>query len=147
LHASGGPSMLRAARERLDRHPSPPLLIGVTVLTSLDANDLAAVGCPGEPAERVLELARLSQASGLDGIVCSPLEAGFVRRSLGSEFRLVTPGVRPATAARGDQKRVMTPAQAIAAGADYLVIGRPITAAPEPMSALAAIEDEIATAG
>ena len=143
VHASGGPSMLRAARERLDAHPSPPLLIAVTVLTSLDAADLAAVGCAGDPAERVLELARLTQSAGLDGIVCSPLEAGPVRQALGPGFRLVTPGVRPASAERGDQKRVMTPAQALAAGADYLVIGRPITGALEPMQALAAIEQEI----
>lgn len=143
VHASGGPSMLRAARERLDRLPSPPLLIAVTVLTSLDAADLAAVGCAGDPAERVLELARLTQVAGLDGIVCSPLEAGPVRQALGPDFRLVTPGVRPASAERGDQKRVMTPAQALAAGADYLVIGRPITGALEPMQALAAIEREV----
>ncbi|MGB5736881.1 MAG: orotidine-5'-phosphate decarboxylase, partial [Thiohalocapsa sp.] len=112
VHASGGPAMLRAARERLDAHPAPPLLIAVTVLTSLDAADLAAVGCPGDPAARVLALARLAQASGLDGIVCSPLEARPVREALGAEFQLITPGVRPATAARGGQKRVMTPAQA-----------------------------------
>jgi len=144
VHASGGPAMLRAARERLDGLSSPPLLIAVTVLTSLDASDLAAVGCPGEPAERVLRLARLSQQAGLDGVVCSPLEAAAVRAELGPDFRLVTPGVRPVFAASGDQKRVMTPAQALAAGADYLVIGRPITAAAEPMAALAAIEAEIA---
>ena len=144
VHASGGPAMLRAARERLDGLSSPPLLIAVTVLTSLDASDLAAVGCPGEPAERVLQLARLSQQAGLDGVVCSPLEAAAVRAELGPDFRLVTPGVRPVFAASGDQKRVMTPAQALAVGADYLVIGRPITAAAEPMAALAAIEAEIA---
>jgi len=146
VHASGGPSMLQAARERLDAHPSPPLLIAVTVLTSLDAADLAAVGCAGDPAVRVLDLARLSQAAGLDGIVCSPREAGLVRRALGPGFRLVTPGIRPSSGAWGDQKRVMTPTQAIAAGADYLVIGRPITAAPEPMQALAAIEQELVMA-
>jgi orotidine-5'-phosphate decarboxylase len=144
VHASGGPAMLRAARERLDGRGSPPLLIAVTVLTSLDASDLAAVGCPGDPAERVLQLARLSQQAGLDGVVCSPLEAAAVRAELGPGFRLVTPGVRRVFAAGGDQKRVMTPAQALAAGADYLVIGRPITAAAEPMAALAAIEAEIA---
>jgi len=143
VHASGGPAMLRAARERLEAHPSPPLLIAVTVLTSLDSADLAAVGCAGDPAERVLKLARLTQSAGLDGIVCSPLEAASVRAALGADLKLVTPGVRPASAERGDQKRVMTPAQALSAGADYLVIGRPITGAPEPMRALAAIEQEI----
>jgi len=146
VHACGGPAMLHAARERLDAHPAPPLLIAVTVLTSLDAADLAAIGCPGEPAARVLALAGLTQAAGLDGIVCSPLEAGPVRAALGAGFRLITPGVRPASAERGDQKRVMTPAQALAAGANYLVIGRPITAAPDPMAALASIEEEIAAA-
>lgn len=143
VHASGGPAMLRAARERLEAHPSPPLLIAVTVLTSLDSADLAAVGCAGDPAERVLKLARLTRSAGLDGIVCSPLEAASVRAALGADLKLVTPGVRPASAERGDQKRVMTPAQALSAGADYLVIGRPITGAPEPMRALAAIEQEI----
>lgn len=146
VHASGGPAMLAAARARLDQLSSPPLLIAVTVLTSLDAADLAAVGCPGEPLERVLQLARLSQEAALDGIVCSPWEAGAVRGALGAQFRLVTPGVRPAAAEQGDQKRVMTPAQAIAAGADYLVIGRPITAAAEPMAALTAIEADLAAA-
>jgi orotidine-5'-phosphate decarboxylase len=147
VHASGGPAMLQAARERLDAHPSAPLLIAVTVLTSLDAADLAAVGCAGDPSARVLALARLSQAAGLDGIVCSPLEAGPVRRALGPSLRLVTPGVRPENSARGDQKRVMTPTQALAAGADYLVIGRPISAAAEPMQVLTAIEQELVAAG
>jgi orotidine-5'-phosphate decarboxylase len=152
VHASGGSAMMRAARERLDAHPSPPLLIAVTVLTSLDAADLAAIGCAGEPAERVLALARLAQAAGLDGVVCSAQEATAVRTALGPGFRLVTPGIRPApaggagAAGSGDQKRVMTPAEALAAGADFLVIGRPITAAPDPMAALAAIERDSAAA-
>jgi orotidine-5'-phosphate decarboxylase len=140
VHCSGGPRMIAAARERLEGRSHRPLLIGVTVLTSLDAEDLAAVGCPGDPAERVLRLAELGQRAGLDGVVCSPLEAGAVRRTRGAGFVLVTPGVRPLGDAAGDQKRVMTPADALAQGADYLVIGRPITAAPDPMLALAAIE-------
>ncbi|WP_295436772.1 orotidine-5'-phosphate decarboxylase [uncultured Thiodictyon sp.] len=147
VHCTGGAAMIAAARARLDqvggaRRPVPRL-IGVTVLTSLDADDLAAVGCPGEPRERVLRLAELGRRAGLDGVVCSPQEAALVRRALGPGFLLVTPGVRPAGAAVGDQKRVMTPAQAIAAGADYLVIGRPITGAPDPAAALAAIEQEL----
>ncbi|AUB83335.1 orotidine-5'-phosphate decarboxylase [Candidatus Thiodictyon syntrophicum] len=150
VHCTGGAAMIAAARARLDqvggaRRPVPRL-IGVTVLTSLDADDLAAVGCPGEPRERVLRLAELGRRAGLDGVVCSPQEAALVRRALGPGFLLVTPGVRPAGAAVGDQKRVMTPAQAIAAGADYLVIGRPITGAPDPAAALAAIEQELTVA-
>lgn len=145
VHISGGMKMLVAAREQLNRRAnSPPLLIGVTVLTSLTADDLAAIGCAGSPAERVLTLAQLGQAAGLNGIVCSPQEAAAVRSALGREFLLVTPGVRPAGAAVGDQQRVMTPAQAVAAGADYLVIGRPITQAADPLAALAAIERELA---
>ncbi len=143
LHASGGRRMMEAAREQLSQRGDAPLLIAVTVLTSLDAADLEQIGCAGEPEERVLRLARLTRDAGLDGIVCSPREAATVRRQIGDGFTLVTPGVRPASAATGDQKRVMTPADAIAAGANYLVIGRPITAAPDPMAALGAIELEI----
>ena len=143
LHASGGRRMMDAARERLAAHTEPPLLIAVTVLTSMDGIDLAEIGCPDEPLERVLRLARLTQAAGLDGIVCSPLEAARVRADLGPGFVLVTPGVRPASAALGDQRRVMTPRDALVAGADYLVIGRPITAAEDPLAALAAIAAEI----
>ncbi|WP_420825649.1 orotidine-5'-phosphate decarboxylase [Thiocystis minor] len=145
LHISGGSRMMAAARERLSRMIHPPLLIGVTVLTSLDETDLAAIGCPGSPRERVMALARLGQAAGLDGIVCSPLEAASVRAALGSEFLLVTPGIRPSGASVGDQKRVMTPAEAIAAGADYLVIGRPIAQAVDPHAALVEIERELST--
>ena len=140
VHCSGGAPMIAAARERLERCAHRPLLIGVTVLTSLDAEDLAAIGCPGDPAERVLRLAELGQRAGLDGVVCSPLETAAVRAACGDGFLLVTPGVRPVGDAAGDQKRVMTPADALAQGADYLVIGRPITAAPDPLAALAAIE-------
>jgi orotidine-5'-phosphate decarboxylase len=142
LHASGGRRMMEAARERLAARAQAPLLIAVTVLTSLDRDDLAEIGCPDEPLTRVLRLAHLTQAAGLAGIVCSPQEAARVRGELGPDFLLVTPGVRPASAAVGDQKRIMTPREAIAAGADYLVIGRPITAADDPLAALAAIEAE-----
>lgn len=143
VHCTGGARMIAAARERLDAHPQPPLLIGVTVLTSLDGGDLDAIGCPGEPAPRVLKLAELGRRAGLDGVVCSPLEAAAVRQATAPDFLLVTPGVRPPGSCLGDQVRVMTPAQAVAAGADYLVIGRPITAAPNPMAALASIEAEL----
>lgn len=146
LHATGGRAMMEEARDRLERRSERPLLIAVTVLTSLDAVDLDAIGCPGVPAERVVSLSRLARDAGLDGVVCSPREAGAVRAALGSEFRLVTPGVRPVGSVAADQKRVMTPTDALAAGADYLVIGRPITAAPDPLTALEAIEREIAGA-
>ncbi|EXJ15951.1 orotidine-5'-phosphate decarboxylase [Imhoffiella purpurea] len=140
VHASGGSRMMETARARLSRVANPPLLIGVTLLTSMDASDLAGIGCPGDPRERVMALARLARDAGLDGIVCSPLEAAPVRAALGRDFLLVTPGVRPAGAAAGDQKRIMTPAEALAAGSDHLVIGRPITQAPDPLAALLEIE-------
>lgn len=143
VHVSGGARMMAAAREALSTLERPPLLIGVTLLTSLEREDLNAIGCPGEPAERVLDLARLAQGAGLDGIVCSAHEAARVRAALGPGFVLVTPGVRPAGSQADDQRRVMTPREALAAGADYLVIGRPITAAPDPLAALAAIEADL----
>ncbi|KXX65536.1 orotidine-5'-phosphate decarboxylase [Marichromatium gracile] len=144
VHVTGGRRMIETTRERLDALPKAPLLIGVTVLTSLDGDDLAEVGCPGEPVERVLALAELGREAGLDGIVCSPRESAAVRAALGEDFLLVTPGVRPSWAATGDQKRVMTPREAVAAGSDHLVIGRPIAAAPDPLAALAEIERELA---
>ena len=122
-----------------------PLLIAVTVLTSLAERDLAEIGIRATPEEQVLRLARLAQAQGLDGVVCSAQEAAALKRALGPAFKLVTPGIRPAGAATQDQARVMAPAQAIAAGADYLVIGRPITAAPDPLAALDAINASIAS--
>ena len=143
VHCSGGAAMIAAARERIDGCVHQPLLIGVTVLTSLDSGDLAAIGCPGEPRERVLRLAALGQEAGLDGVVCSPREAAAVRALCGPGFLLVTPGVRPAGAATGDQKRVMSALEAVRAGADHLVIGRPITGAPDPLAALDAIEREL----
>jgi len=144
LHASGGRRMMEAARERLETLATRPLLIGVTILTSMGEEDLAEVGFSGSPEENVLRLARLTRDSGLDGIVCSPLEAARVRPALGADFLLVTPGVRPAAASTDDQKRVMTPARALETGADLLVIGRPITAAADPVASLAAIHGEIA---
>jgi len=141
VHAAGGGAMLAAAREAVVKAAAAdgstrPLLVAVTLLTSLDAGDLAAIGVAGTAEAQVLRLARLAQASGLDGVVCSAQEAAMLRTACGSEFKLVTPGIRPAGTATHDQVRIMTPEAAIAAGADYLVIGRAITAAPDPLRAL-----------
>ncbi|MCU7844726.1 MAG: orotidine-5'-phosphate decarboxylase [Candidatus Thiodiazotropha sp. (ex Monitilora ramsayi)] len=144
LHASGGRRMMEAARERLEQRSHRPLLVAVTILTSLTGDEIAEVGYRGEPAESVLRLAKLTHASGLDGVVCSPLEAVEIRREIGDEFLLVTPGVRPKSATQDDQRRVMTPGEAINAGSSYLVVGRPITAAENPIQALKGINTEIA---
>ncbi len=133
VHASGGPSMLSAAARAAAE--SGVLLVGVTVLTSLDAAELAAVGIQDPPEAQVLRLARLCREHGLDGVVCSPREIRAVRAACGDDFQLVVPGIRPAGTAANDQKRIMTPAAAAAAGAGYLVIGRPITRAPDPARA------------
>lgn len=146
VHAAGGPAMLKAAAEAVAGADPRPLLIGVTVLTSLDEADLEAVGQRGPVAEQVLRLARLSQAQGLDGVVASPHEIAALRAACGPDFKLVIPGVRPDWSAAGDQKRVMTPRQALAAGADYLVIGRPINAAEDPPRAAQRVAEELAAA-
>lgn len=143
VHASGGRDMLLAARDAVAAEAARPLLIAVTVLTSLDRARLAEVGLDVEPAAQVARLAALTRECGLDGVVCSPQEIATVKR-LGREFLAVTPGVRPAGSAQDDQQRVATPADAIAAGADYLVIGRPITRAASPAGAVAAIAASIA---
>ena len=144
VHASGGSEMMETTIAAMQTAGGKqPLLIAVTVLTSMDADGLRETGINQTPAERVLELAKLTQNSGLAGVVCSAQEAQLLKQELGSEFILVTPGIRPAFASVGDQKRIMTPAQAIAAGSDYLVIGRPITQAEDPMQALGLIEAEI----
>ena len=144
VHASGGSEMMETTIAAMQTAGGKqPLLIAVTVLTSMDAHGLRETGINQTPAERVLELAKLTQNSGLAGVVCSAQEAQLLKQELGSEFILVTPGIRPAFASVGDQKRIMTPAQAIAAGSDYLVIGRPITQADDPMQALELIEAEI----
>jgi orotidine-5'-phosphate decarboxylase len=144
VHASGGSEMMETTIAAMQTAGGKqPLLIAVTVLTSMDAHGLRETGINQTPAERVLELAKLTQNSGLAGVVCSAQEAQLLKQELGSEFILVTPGIRPAFASVGDQKRIMTPAQAIAAGSDYLVIGRPITQAEDPMQALRLIEAEI----
>ena len=143
VHALGGRAMLEAAREALARETHPPMLVAVTVLTSLSAGDLAELGVGGTPLEAAMRMARLGRACGLDGVVCSAHEAASFRREFGAGFCLVTPGIRPATAALDDQQRVMTPRAAVESGADYLVIGRPITHAPDPLAALRAIDREI----
>ncbi|MEN8130342.1 MAG: orotidine-5'-phosphate decarboxylase [Pseudomonadota bacterium] len=144
LHASGGRRMMEAARERLEQRAGRPLLVAVTILTSLSTEDIAEVGFRGEPAENVLRLAELAKRSGMDGVVCSPKEAARIRGRIGEAFLLVTPGVRPKDAAADDQRRVMTPEDAISAGASYLVIGRPITGAAEPIEVLKRINLAIA---
>ncbi|GIX21262.1 MAG: orotidine 5'-phosphate decarboxylase [Gammaproteobacteria bacterium] len=143
VHALGGPAMLAAAREALAGLPRPPLLIAVTVLTSLDEAALAALGLPGRPADWVQRLAALAREAGLDGVVCSAHEAAALRARFGPGFRLVTPGIRPAGVDRGDQRRVMTPAEALRAGADDLVVGRAVTAAPDPLAALRALVESL----
>lgn len=144
VHASGGRRMMEACVEALEvRGGQRPKLIAVTVLTSMAAEDLAEVGLPVQPEEQVRRLAALTQSAGFDGVVCSAQESRRLKAELGDDFCLVTPGIRPAEAEAGDQRRVMTPAQAISAGSDYLVIGRPITQADDPMAVLRAINNEI----
>lgn len=144
VHTLGGPRMLEAAREALSAEATRPLLVGVTLLTSHTPAELAQLGIGGELPGRVEALAALARSAGLDGVVCSPLEAAALRRRFGKGFVLVTPGVRPAGNANDDQARTLSPREAAAAGADYLVIGRPVTRAAEPRAALAAIERELA---
>ncbi len=144
VHAAGGFSMLRAASEAAAE--TGIMVVAVTVLTSLDQPELAATGVVGEPAEQVLRLAALTARAGLPGVVCSACEIALLRREMGDDFCLVVPGIRPGGTALGDQKRVMTPGQAVQAGADYLVVGRPITAAASPAAAALAILREMALA-
>ena len=143
VHALGGRAMLEAARAAVSGAGRRPRLIAVTLLTSMAAHDMREVGIEGEPAAAALRLARLAQASGLDGVVCSAQEAALLKRECGANFCLVTPGIRPASGVKDDQQRAMTPAAAVDAGADYLVIGRPVTQAPDPAAALANINLEI----
>lgn len=143
VHASGGRRMMSAAREALEPLSHRPLLIAVTVLTSMEAADLAEVGITVPPQEQVLRLARLTREAGLDGVVCSAQEASMLKAEIGRDFKLVTPGIRLEDSVADDQRRVMTPVSALAAGADYLVIGRPITRASEPLAVLAKINQDI----
>jgi orotidine-5'-phosphate decarboxylase len=147
VHALGGRAMMTAAREALEDLPQRPKLIAVTVLTSMGPNDLADLGIAEAPHQLVRRLARLARNCKLDGVVCSAQEAAMLREEQGPDFCLVTPGIRPASASKDDQNRVMTPLEALRAGANYLVIGRPITQAPDPLQALQAIRQEIATIG
>jgi orotidine-5'-phosphate decarboxylase len=144
IHASGGPAMIRAAHQTAaSAGPDRPMILAVTVLTSLGQDDLAAVGVAGTPVEQVLRLGRLAVEAGADGLVCSPLEVAPLRQALGSAVKLVVPGIRPAGSAADDQHRTMTPAQAIAAGADWIVVGRPITSASDPGTSAADIAASI----
>ncbi|GAA0344669.1 orotidine-5'-phosphate decarboxylase [Bowmanella denitrificans] len=145
LHASGGTKMMETSRQALEQFGNErPLLIAVTVLTSMSETELRATGVDKSPAEQVLHLAKLTKHAGLDGVVCSAQEAQMLKQALGSEFKLITPGIRPAGADIGDQHRVMTPEQAIKAGVDYMVIGRPITQANDPVTALNSINHSLA---
>jgi len=152
VHAAGGAAMLRAAREGADEGAEragrrPPLVIAVTVLSSIDQDTLRnQVGVSRPIEEQVVSLARLAQDSGLDGVVASAPEVARIRAACGKDFVIMTPGIRPSGAEKGDQKRVMTPAEAVNAGSTYLGIGRPVTAAPDPEAAIRAILDEVAAA-
>ncbi|MEH6531324.1 orotidine-5'-phosphate decarboxylase [Photobacterium frigidiphilum] len=145
VHASGGERMMAASRDILEPYGKDrPLLIAVTVLTSMEASDLAGIGIGIAPQEQVLNLATLTKNSGLDGVVCSAQESKMLKSALGKEFQLITPGIRPVGSAAGDQRRVMTPVEAVNAGSDYLVIGRPITQATDPAAVLAEINQSLA---
>jgi orotidine-5'-phosphate decarboxylase len=143
VHASGGAAMMRAAVEAAASVETRPKVIAVTVLTSLEGADLARMGIAGTPLDQVVRLARLAKECGIDGVVCSPQEIAAVRAACGRDFLIVTPGVRPAGGALDDQRRVMTPKRAVDEGADFLVIGRPITGAVDPAAAARAILAEL----
>ena len=143
VHTSGGPRMMEAAANALAHKNYAGLLIGVTLLTSMDEADLKALGIAHSPAEQVMHLAGLAKEAGLDGVVSSAWEVAALKQAFGQDFVTVTPGIRPTSAQVDDQKRIMTPQQALAAGSDYLVIGRPITQAANPAKALAKIQAEI----
>ena len=143
VHALGGPTMMAAARDALSKFDNRPILVAVTILTSMTEQDMGAVGLQGGAEENVLRLARLTEKTGLDGIVCSPWEVLSLRNEVNEKFKLVTPGIRPTGSSKDDQARVMTPKSALNAGSDYIVIGRPITQAKNPKAALQAICAEI----
>lgn len=148
VHAAGGAAMMKAALDAAHFAAEPlgvvrPLMIAVTVLTSMDDADLDAVGQRSSAGDQVVQLAELTQKAGLDGVVCSPHEITRIREACGPDFQLIVPGIRPAGAAIGDQKRVMSPVDAVKAGADWLVIGRPITGADDPIAAARAIAHEL----
>lgn len=142
VHASGGLEMMQAAQQAVQQSESKPLLIAVTVLTSMNQASLNQVGIKTDLATHVLNLAKLTQEAGLDGVVCSAMEAELLRAKLGKNFCLVTPGIRPANASQDDQSRIVTPSDALRNGSSYLVIGRPITKAENPLKALELINTE-----
>ncbi|QQX78306.1 orotidine-5'-phosphate decarboxylase [Shewanella sp. KX20019] len=145
VHASGGLAMMEAAKRALENYgDKAPLLIAVTVLTSMSDEELRLLGINVPASEHVLRLAALTKQAGLDGVVCSAQESNLLKAKFGQEFKLITPGIRPVGSDKGDQHRVMTPPQALAAGSDYLVIGRPITKAADPLKALQDIYQSIA---
>ena len=146
IHASGGSKMMEEAKNTLDKNNSKMLIIAVTVLTSLSRSDLSEVGVSFSPEQQVSKLASLAKKSGMDGVVASALEAAELRNSYGDDFILVTPGIRHNLVTTNDQKRIMTPSQAIFSGSNYLVIGRPITQASNPVNALKIVNDEILSA-
>ena len=143
VHASGGRKMMEAVRNEMDKLTDPPMVLAVTVLTSMGDDDLREVGIDVAARDQVARLALLAKASGMDGVVASPLEIGLIRETCGSDFKILTPGIRPKSAAANDQTRIATPHDAIAAGADFLVIGRPVTAAPDRRQAFLDILSEI----
>ena len=143
VHASGGSRMMMAAKQALEQQGSSMLLIGVTVLTSMDDSDIAELGIGRSPAEQVLHLAHLAANSGLDGVVCSAMEATALKAELGADFKLVTPGIRLPENAADDQRRVVSPPEAMALGSDYLVIGRPITQSSDPLGTLLKINQSL----
>lgn len=144
VHASGGRKMMQAAHQALQHHGKDrPILIAVTVLTSMAQEDLDEIGISASPAEQVMRLAQLTRDCGLDGVVCSPQEVAELKKTMGSDFTLVTPGIRPAGSDAGDQKRIMTPQDAMRSGSHFLVIGRPITQAEKPADVLAQINQQL----
>lgn len=142
VHASGGRKMMEAVREEMDKIKNPPLVLAVTILTSLGEEDIREVGFDRTIPEQIAKLAKLAKDSGMDGVVASPLEIELIRETCGKDFKILTPGIRPAFAAVNDQKRIATPAEALRKGADYLVIGRPITAAENRRVAFLKILEE-----
>ena len=142
VHASGGRKMMEAVREEMNKLVNPPLVLAVTILTSLGEEDIREVGFDRTIPEQIAKLAKLAKDSGMDGVVASPLEIELIRETCGKDFKILTPGIRPAFAAVNDQKRIATPAEALRKGADYLVIGRPITAAENRRAAFLKILEE-----
>lgn len=147
VHASGGKNMMLAAREALEAYQTKPLLIAVTVLTSMGDDELKALGVSISAAEQVKRLAALAKQAQMDGVVCSALEVKALKADLGEDFKAVTPGIRPSFASSDDQTRIMTPEKALLEGSDYLVVGRPVTQADDPLRALEQISAEMARAG